>query len=108
MELLIAILPDSGGDIRRLKCAARADVTLSPSSEHHISMATETLHLTVRGMTCANCVRSVERKLSFTPGVLGATVDLEGGRATVEYESSRVKPEALAEAIRQLGYEVPA
>ena len=61
-------------------------------------MATETLHLTVRGMTCANCVRSVERKLSFTPGVLGATVDLEGGRATVEYESSQVKPEALAEA----------
>lgn len=86
----------------------RGDVTLSPSSEHHISMATETLHLTVRGMTCANCVRSVERKLSFTPGVLGATVDLEGGRATVEYESSQVKPEALAEAIRQLGYEVPA
>ena len=71
-------------------------------------MATETLHLTVRGMTCANCVRSVERKLSFTPGVLGAKVDLEGGRATVEYESSQVKPEALAEAIRQLGYEVPA
>jgi Cu+-exporting ATPase len=53
-------------------------------------------------------VRSVERKLSFTPGVLAATVDLESGRATVEYESSQVKPEALAEAIRQLGYEVPA
>jgi len=71
-------------------------------------MATETLDLTVKGMTCGNCARSVERKLAFTPGVIGATVDLEGSRATVEFDSSRVKPEALADAIRQLGYEVPA
>ena len=71
-------------------------------------MAIETVHFTVRGMTCANCVRSVERKLGFTPGVVRATVDLQGAAATVEYDSSRVKPEALAEAVRQLGYEVPA
>jgi copper chaperone CopZ len=35
-------------------------------------------------------------------------VDLNSATADVEYDSSRVNPEALAGAIRQLGYEVGA
>ncbi len=75
---------------------------------HHIGMATETLKLTVHGMTCGNCARSVERKLSATPGVAKATVDLLNQNATVDYDGAAVTPEALAAAVRQLGFEVPA
>jgi copper chaperone CopZ len=32
-------------------------------------MAIETLRLAIRGMTCGNCARSMERKLAGTPGV---------------------------------------
>ena len=71
-------------------------------------MATETVNLMVQGMTCGNCARSVERKLASTPGVTKAKVDLEAARATVEYDTSQVKPDVLANAVRQLGYEVPA
>lgn len=71
-------------------------------------MAAQSLDLTVRGMTCGNCARSVERKLSSTPGVTKAVVDLQGGRAHVEYDSDFVKPEVLSKAVRDLGYEVPA
>ena len=71
-------------------------------------MAAQTLKMNVNGMTCGNCSRSVERKLSATPGVSKATVDLEGALATVEYDSDVVKPDTLANAVRQLGYEVPA
>ena len=71
-------------------------------------MATETLHLPVLGMTCLNCTRSVERTLASTPGVINASVDLQAARATVEYDVELVKPEVLAEAVRDLGYEVPA
>jgi len=59
-------------------------------------------------MTCANCARTVERKLSATPGVTKVTVALEQASATVEYDASRVQPNAIADAVRQLGYEVPA
>jgi Cu+-exporting ATPase len=69
-------------------------------------MATKTLQLAVNGMTCGNCARSVENTLSATPGVTKAKVDLAGGRATVEYDLDLVKPEVLAEAVRDLGYEV--
>jgi len=71
-------------------------------------MATETLNLPVRGMTCGGCARTVERKLASTPGVTKATVNLEGAYATVEYDAATVQPAALANAVRQLGYEVPA
>ena len=73
-----------------------------------MNMAAQTLNLTVHGMTCASCARSVERKLAATPGVTMASVDLEATRATVEYDSDLVKPEVLANAVRGLGYEVPA
>ncbi|HEY2013094.1 MAG TPA: heavy metal-associated domain-containing protein [Bryobacteraceae bacterium] len=71
-------------------------------------MATQTLHLAVGGMTCGNCARTVERTLASTPGVTKAAVDLQGASATVEYDVDLVKPEAIAAAVRDLGYEVAA
>ena len=62
----------------------------------------------IRGMTCGNCARSVERKLAGVPGVAKATVDLRGATASVAYDADRVEPDALAQAVRQLGFEVPA
>lgn len=76
--------------------------------DHHRGMALETLQMVVHGMTCGNCARSVERKLSGTPGVTKATVDLNGSSATVEYDSDLVKPDVLTNAVRQLGYDVAA
>lgn len=69
-------------------------------------MAAESLNLSVRGMTCANCARSVERTLTSTPGVTKAVVELQGERAYVEYDPSIVKPEVIEKAVRELGYEV--
>jgi Cu+-exporting ATPase len=68
-------------------------------------MATETLNLAVRGMTCANCARSVERKLLGVPGVTKTSVSLEAASATVEYDTDLVMPEMLPKAVRELGFE---
>jgi copper chaperone CopZ len=71
-------------------------------------MAIDTLQLSVRGMTCGNCARSVERKLAGTPGVTKVAVDLNAATATVEYDIGLVRPEVLTEAVRSLGYDVAA
>jgi len=71
-------------------------------------MSAETVTLPVAGMTCGGCARSVEKKLTATPGVASASVDLEGGKATVQYDPSRTEVARLVEAIEQLGFEVPA
>ncbi|MGW1608033.1 heavy metal translocating P-type ATPase [Streptomyces sp. NPDC002285] len=71
-------------------------------------MATEpappmtTTDLTVGGMTCAACVRRVEKKLAKLEGVT-ATVNLATGRARVSHPPD-VRPEELVATVEQAGY----
>jgi len=66
----------------------------------------ETTDLKVEGMTCGGCVASVKRVLEALPGVAAATVTLDPARARVEYDPSRVKAEALYDAVRSAGFDV--
>lgn len=59
-------------------------------------------------MTCANCARGVEKALASVPGVTKSSVDLTAASATVEYDTDLVKPEAIASAISEIGYEATA
>ncbi|MFF4440293.1 heavy metal translocating P-type ATPase [Streptomyces sp. NPDC001621] len=59
--------------------------------------------LTVSGMTCAACVRRVEKKLTGLDGVT-ATVNLATGRARVSHPAD-VPAEDLVTAVGQAGYE---
>jgi copper chaperone len=66
-------------------------------------MATATLK--IQGMTCQHCVRSVTQALESQEGVARAEVDLQAGRAQVEYDDARVTPRELAHAVAEEGYE---
>jgi copper chaperone CopZ len=69
-------------------------------------MGLQTSKIPVGGMTCGNCARTVERKLSSSPGVSSARVDLAAGTATVEFDADRTRLPDLELAIEQLGYTV--
>lgn len=58
-------------------------------------------------MTCAACARTIERKLSKTPGVERALVNLATNTATVEYAPGQAKIGDFIGAIEGLGYGVP-
>ncbi|MEO8551442.1 MAG: heavy metal translocating P-type ATPase [Kofleriaceae bacterium] len=60
--------------------------------------------LPVLGMTCAACVRRVEKAVSAVEGVTTAEVNLPMSRARV---GGVATPAAIAAAIRAAGYEVP-
>ncbi|WP_169953688.1 heavy metal translocating P-type ATPase [Microbispora sp. H11081] len=65
--------------------------------------------LDIGGMTCASCVRRVERALSRVDGVEAAEVNLATEVATVTYDPARVTVGMLAESVVRAGYtaEVP-
>jgi copper chaperone len=63
----------------------------------------ETIELTVIGMTCDHCVRSITSAVNEVPGVSKTIVDLEGGRATVEGDD--LDAERIIAAIEEEGYE---
>ena len=59
--------------------------------------------LKVSGMTCASCVRRVERALSAVPGVLGVEVNL--ATETARVRQAGADPDALTAALRRAGYD---
>ncbi len=64
--------------------------------------------LPVQGMTCANCVLSVERSLKKAPGVVQVVVNLTTERATVVVEDPQATPlETLIQQVEKAGYQVP-
>jgi Cu+-exporting ATPase len=58
----------------------------------------------VTGMTCASCVRRVERALSKKEGVAEASVNFAAEKASVSYEPAATSPEELVGVIREAGY----
>src|SRR5215216_4799156 len=55
-------------------------------------------------MTCASCVRRVERALSKQEGVAEASVSFAAEKATVSYDPAVTNPEELVGAIEDAGY----
>ena len=51
---------------------------------------TKQLTLPITGMTCANCVATVERNLKKMDGVQNAVVNLSSERATVDFDSAKL------------------
>ncbi len=62
------------------------------------------LTIPVTGMTCASCVRRVERALSKKEGVVSARVNFAAEKATVEYDPKTTSPDALIGTIEGAGY----
>jgi P-type Cu+ transporter len=51
---------------------------------------TKQLTLPITGMTCANCVATVERNLKKLDGVQSAVVNLSSERATVDFDAAKL------------------
>src|SRR6478736_2554155 len=64
------------------------------------------LSLPIEGMTCASCVRRVEKALAKVPGVQEASVNLATERARVVFDPAATTVEALGAAVEKAGYRV--
>lgn len=62
--------------------------------------------LPITGMTCANCVATVERNLKKVDGVSSASVNLTTERATVEFNPDLTGLEQVIRRVRRAGYDV--
>ncbi len=73
-------------------------------------MATTTelkeITLPVSGMTCASCVRRVERALMKVPGVAEARVNLATEQATIDFDGQLCTTADMSQAVESVGYTV--
>ncbi|MBX6381871.1 MAG: copper-translocating P-type ATPase [Microbispora sp.] len=69
-----------------------------------MTVTTTVRTLDIGGMTCASCVRRVEKALTRLDGVETAEVNLATEVATVTCDPARVTAEMLTEAVARAGY----
>ena len=67
---------------------------------------TKQLTLPITGMTCANCVATVERNLKKLDGVQSAVVNLSSERATVDFDSAKLGLTEVIARVQRAGYGV--
>lgn len=70
----------------------------------HRVLATKSVALKIKGMTCGGCVFAVRKVLTRLPGVSKADVSYENSRAVITYDPARVTTSKMIAAIRTLGY----
>ncbi len=68
--------------------------------------ATKQIILPIKGMTCANCVATIERNLKKVDGVEQTAVNLSSERATVGYDENIASVNDFVERVRRAGYDV--
>ncbi len=60
--------------------------------------------LPVTGMTCANCVATIERNVKKIPGINRTTVNLATERAAVNFDPNKASISGIVEQIEKAGY----
>ncbi len=87
---------ESAGYTARLRAASPAPTAVPEAQQ---------IELAIGGMTCASCVRRVERALGRVPGVQSASVNLATERASVTLDPQAPAPiEVLVAAVGKAGY----
>ena len=65
----------------------------------------ETITLSVQGMTCGGCAKSVTRVLSDIQGVAQVDVDWQNGRAVVQVDTTQTAVQALVDTVEDAGFD---
>ncbi len=60
--------------------------------------------LPITGMTCANCVATIERNLKKDKGIHSSVVNLSSERATIEFDPTLTGLDAILQRIERAGY----
>ncbi|MGI2336722.1 MAG: heavy metal translocating P-type ATPase [Dehalogenimonas sp.] len=68
------------------------------------SAAFDNAKLTITGMTCASCVKNVERTIGNLPGVYRIVVNLSTGSALIEYAPAVTSLAEIIGYVKELGF----
>jgi Cu+-exporting ATPase len=101
LQTLVRRVETTGYTATPLVEPARHALAPSTPSQEQVSSTTD---LAIIGMTCASCVRRVEKALSKTPGVSEANVNLATEHAIVTFDSQTASVSDLIAAVEHAGY----
>jgi Cu+-exporting ATPase len=90
--------------VRRVEATGYNATPLVKAAPTPAAPAETTTELVITGMTCASCVRRVEKALSKTAGVSTASVNLATEHATVTFDPETASVSDLIATVEHAGY----
>src|SRR6266545_3717486 len=80
--------------------------TTAPAPSHTTSVGGGDITLPIQGMTCASCVRRIEKALNKVEGVHEASVNLATEKAHVVFDPGQTGVDQMRAAVEKAGYKV--
>ena len=74
--------------------------------ERRENMAARKETYPVLGMTCAVCVRKIEKVLGNTEGITEVSVNFASETAAISYDDLKISIDKIAGIVRDIGYEL--
>ncbi len=108
VEQLVKAVEHAGYGVREVPRPPVQQPIVPPALEPNQPAARHEVILPVEGMTCASCVRRIERALAKVPGVSEANVNLATEQAMVVFDPSVADVSQLGAAVERTGYHVRA
>jgi len=104
LEALQKAVEKAGYGVREMPRAAQApaEVVLTPVPQG----APGEMSLPVEGMTCASCVRRIEKALAKVDGVETASVNLATEKAHIVFDPAKAGIEQFRAAVERAGYKI--
>ncbi|KAI9318374.1 hypothetical protein BX666DRAFT_1855901 [Dichotomocladium elegans] len=110
-DALAEIIEDLGYDVEAVRIS-RASITSDSSADEDNSDdqkdKLKSASVSINGMTCSHCTRTVASALQALPGVLVSTVDVDLGKrvATFTFKGDSINNDLIVRAIDDVGYDV--
>ena len=93
--------------IAAFSCKAKNDDSQENARNVTINQsAVVTVDVSVKGMTCMECEKTIKTGISKIPGVVDVTASFKDGRALVQFDTTITNPEKISDVIISRGYEV--
>lgn len=80
------------------------DMTNTINVAHPTEVGLETVDLGIAGMTCAKCVRTIEKAFRGKDGVRAISIDRESGIARITFDPKKTHIPELHDILLQSGY----
>ncbi len=103
IEQLQNALLEAGFELTENDRSAGTDRTAGASSTKEQTYAT--VRFAIRGMSCASCAATIEKRLQELPGVQSVSVNLAGNFGQVEYTPDSLSENEVFSAVNAAGFE---
>lgn len=91
-----------------VSCKEKVEETTMATTENteEIPVQLATASFTVEGMHCEfGCAKGIEKKLAKLEGVQEVSVDFEGQKATISYDTNKQTPEVFVQTVENMSDE---